>query len=214
MTDMDDRDRGDSGGTAAEFDPVIAELEAMYRETGNALYAWEALARTPFDEPLAGWIREYLFGCAVAFATPGQPAWGCPKGTKPMAEFERTPDGRVRVPHDGPWPAQWEKAQHAGLLDLKWDGSDLTADQKAERVARALGLVRPGWNAFERFLRTYRALSVTADYLLDPRRNTDRKRLVHDLGQKLGLGQRRIEQLIEHGRALFAAQRERKKRRG
>lgn len=42
----------------------ISELAALHGESGNPLYAWEALALCRPDEPLPGWIFAYLQGCA------------------------------------------------------------------------------------------------------------------------------------------------------
>jgi hypothetical protein len=43
----------------------IAQYEVLYRETGNPLYAWEALTECPPDEPLPRWIFDYLQRCAA-----------------------------------------------------------------------------------------------------------------------------------------------------
>jgi hypothetical protein len=43
----------------------IAQYEALYRETGNPLYAWEALTECAPDEPLPRWIFDYLQRCAA-----------------------------------------------------------------------------------------------------------------------------------------------------
>jgi hypothetical protein len=42
----------------------ISELAALYSETGNSLYAWEALTLCKPHQPLPRWIFVYLQGCA------------------------------------------------------------------------------------------------------------------------------------------------------
>ena len=59
------------------MNPRIVEYEALYRATGNPLYAWEALTECAPDEPLPRWIFDYLQGCASA------PAVEAPDGIMP-----------------------------------------------------------------------------------------------------------------------------------
>jgi hypothetical protein len=43
---------------------TVDEYEVLYRETCNPLFVWEALECYQRDEPLPGWIRDYLLGAA------------------------------------------------------------------------------------------------------------------------------------------------------
>ena len=53
----------------------VEEYEVLYRETGNPLFAWEALECCPRDEPLPTWILDYLLGAARALIALGKPSW-------------------------------------------------------------------------------------------------------------------------------------------
>ena len=49
-------------------DEQIAILQALYEQSGNVTYLWEALADLGASEPLPAWIRLYLADAAVAVA--------------------------------------------------------------------------------------------------------------------------------------------------
>ena len=58
------RGRADEGRSMS--DRVIDEYEVLYLQTGNPLYAWQALSVCRRDEPLPGWVFDLLRpGCAV-----------------------------------------------------------------------------------------------------------------------------------------------------
>ena len=46
------------------MNPRVTGYEALYRATGNPLYAWETLTECAPEEPLPRWIFDYLQDCA------------------------------------------------------------------------------------------------------------------------------------------------------
>jgi hypothetical protein len=112
----------------------VEEYEVLYRETGNALFVWEALECCQRDEPLPGWIRDYLSGAARALIALDKPSWD--------EVLPIDPDDLTSRP--------------MGLLDLA-DAvcrEEIDATEAARRATRAFGLVAdlcdPGdpYNAF------------------------------------------------------------------
>jgi hypothetical protein len=99
--------------------PVVDEYEALYRETRNPLYVWEAFENCQRDEPLPSWVFDYLAGCARSLGALGQPAWD----DIPSCQIE---------------------SRHPGVLDIADAvcAGSLKADDAANLAARALAFKR------------------------------------------------------------------------
>lgn len=182
----------------------LIEYEALYHTTGNALYAWQALVQEcQPNEPLPGWIFDYLRGAAWAELADGQPPWRWRPGRDEPASHdlldltEPAPDDLLELA---------EPASH-GLLDLAVDHDrSVTPAQAAEKVAVALGLTRPGWNAFADYRAATRENMVAMVYDAAKSR-TKAEAVATRMATGAGITTRTLYNMVRRARARWAAQR-------
>jgi hypothetical protein len=118
----------------APLDRHLAELEADYLETGNPLFAWIAMAACHSERAVV----------AAGPRTP--PEWvmrciGLAASTMRNLALGRDWRAFDQIPDEG-WSRREREAVRA------WAAGTLDADDAARLVPWALGLTRPGFNAF------------------------------------------------------------------
>jgi hypothetical protein len=204
---------------------TMVEYEALYRETGNPLYAWEAFGQCRRDQPIPGWIFDYLRSCAYGrssadYSPPRRlPVFQEGDGILTLASrcrairnalgdvakrdaerkaYRNRPDGR-------------KLNEECERLDAEYAHSmQNAASQAADRVARALG-IRSGanFNAFEDKLK-HEDRAAKAFYLDHARQRKAWAKIQGDMekqGDHTGASRQQIYKDAATARELWAAQR-------
>jgi hypothetical protein len=123
---------------------ALDDLEALYRETGNVTYLWEALAGLGPEAPWPAWIRSYLAEAAGAVAAL-------------FYELAPSPGPRYLPPTKDKLPP---------------NANRLSPEQVVEKIPAALGFVKPGRNgnaiAARRQMESDAVLAVRYETALKP----------------------------------------------
>lgn len=178
--DEDDPRKIMLAGRAAELD----QLNKQYAATRNPLYVWEAVRHCHHPnhpQPYPEWVRTYLHATAEDLCALGM----------------------LRNPNTYPvrQPAESED-QHFARYRQWLAEPDLKPRVALSLTARALGLVRDGWNAFQRFHANAGDRSTALDF--DLRHDQTKQQALDKIMLERGLGEERsARRRIARGRKLL-----------
>ena len=177
-----------------EDDPVgwmraerIKELDQLHRQmlvSKNPLYAWDAIRHChhpTYPLPYPEWCRDYLNRTAIELHVLGR-----------LLDPNKYPDRRDDETDD----------EHRRRWEAWQSGPKITPDKARNLTARALGLIRNGWNAYQRFHADAATRSDALDYEF-PVGMTRREVLESKLNPDGNLDDRNARRRISHGRSLL-----------
>jgi hypothetical protein len=125
---------------------IMQELEALYRETGNPLYAWKAFAEEyRSGKALPGWIEDYLRECAghLLDMAEVEARWIPEPGKRPISPGEaakRTAQAlRLTSPGRNKF-ADYRDIQRMAAVAGAYERRSTNAEETAEALADRAGV--------------------------------------------------------------------------
>ena len=186
-----------------DWEASIARYHQLAEKTQNPMYAWLALeARfhsrlgSLLDQPIGeefsipGWVAKYLLSVT-------QDLRGLSCGFDPRVPFE---------PFEGKQPLSPLEAMHSSEFEdyrAHVEAKRIPSTKAMELVPVALGLRRPGWNAFDSFDATTNKMQEFRAFEAMRAAGVPHKEAMHAIGKGIGVtDSSRLQARIREGRDL------------